>query len=200
MPLQIEFQLSILSSILAQTSSHTLHTIYASYPKAKTRSVTPPSHFTIFIFLFCSWSSLARFREFQDKVELGIASLHFKEAIQVIISLWNILHCKARFQLNRYIHAVLSPLLGIVSFRFVKKICHNHSPEHAHIVRFHLYYVCCKNFESEHGIKVRSEIGGEEILPHLRELSQVLYMVEFVFSCSTLFMLWVLLESPGIKR
>ena len=62
----------------------------------------------------------------------------------------------------------------------MKETCHNHSPEHAHIVRFHLCYVCCKNFESEHDIKVRSEIGGEEILPHLRELGQVLYMVGIV--------------------
>ena len=150
-PLQFECKLPIPSSILIQTFSSTFPTIYTSYPYPKIRPVTPPSHSTIFNFLFCSWSSLARFREFQDKVGIGKASLHFKEAVQVIISLWNILHCKARLQLNRYIHGVLSPLLGIVSFRFLKKTCHNHGPEHAHMFRFHLYFVCLENFMSEHG-------------------------------------------------
>ena len=170
MPLQFEFKLPIPSSILIQTFSSTFLTTYASYPYPKIRPVTPPSHFTIFNFLFCSWSSLARFRKFQGKVGTGKASLHFKEAVQVLISFWNILHCPARFQLNRYIHGVLSLLLGIVSFRFVKKTCHNHSPEHAHMIRFHLYFVCLENFMSEHWWKVRSEKRGREILSHLREL------------------------------
>ena len=80
----------------------------------------------------------------------------------------------------------------------MKRICHNHCPEHAHIIRFYLYYVCCKNFESEHGGKSRSGFG-EEILSHLRELRQVLHMVGFVSWCWTFFMLWVFINKPGIR-
>ena len=100
-PLQFECNLSIPSSISVQTCSSTFLTTYASYPEAKARSVVALTTSTIFTFLTCRWSSLARFRSFQDKVNIGIASLDLKEAVPIITLHWKYLNHQIQLQLNR---------------------------------------------------------------------------------------------------
>ena len=62
----------------------------------------------------------------------------------------------------------------------MNKQCPTHATEHVHSFTFHFFCLSRENLEFENGRKTRSEIGGGEILPHLRELGQVLYMVETV--------------------
>ena len=101
LPLQFECQLPFPSSILAKTCSSTFLTTYASYPEAKARSVIALTPSTIFTFVTCRWSSIAWFRSFQDKVNIGIASLDLKEASPIITLHWKFLILQIEVQLNR---------------------------------------------------------------------------------------------------
>ena len=81
----------------------------------------------------------------------------------------------------------------------MKRTCHNHCPEHAHISRFYLYYVCCKNLMPELWTKIRLKFGREEILSHFWELVHVLYMYEIVRLCFTCFVLEVCSKDQRIR-
>ena len=81
----------------------------------------------------------------------------------------------------------------------MKKQGSTHSPEHVHIFTFHFFCLSRENLEFENGRKTRLGFGGGEILPHLRELDQVPYMVRIVSSCWTFVVLWVFVKKPGIE-
>ena len=65
----------------------------------------------------------------------------------------------------------------------MKKQGSTHATEHVHVFTFHLFYLSCENLEFENGRKAKLGFGGGEILPHLRELDQVMHMVRIVSSC-----------------
>ena len=65
----------------------------------------------------------------------------------------------------------------------MKKQGSTHATEHVHVFTFHFFCLSCENLEFENGRKTRLGFGGGEILPHLRELDQVMHMVRIVSSC-----------------
>ena len=81
----------------------------------------------------------------------------------------------------------------------MKKQGPTHSPEHVHSFTFHFFCLSCENLRFENGRKLRSGFGGEEILPHLREIGHVLYMVRTVSSCLTSFVLEVCSKNQRIR-
>ena len=81
----------------------------------------------------------------------------------------------------------------------MKKQGPTHSPEHVHSFTFHFFCLSRENLEFENGRKIRLRFGGGEILPHLREIGQVLYMVRTVSSCLTSFVLEVCSKNQGIR-
>ena len=81
----------------------------------------------------------------------------------------------------------------------MKKHGSTHSPEHVHTFTFHFFCLSRENLEFENGRKTRLGFGGREILPHLRELDQVMHMVRIVVSCLTFFMLEVCSKSQRIR-
>ena len=81
----------------------------------------------------------------------------------------------------------------------MKKQGSTHSPEHVHIFTFHFFCLSRENLEFENGRKTRLGFGGGEILPHLRELDQVMHMVRIVVSCLTSFVLEVCAKAQRIR-
>ena len=81
----------------------------------------------------------------------------------------------------------------------MKKQGPTHSPEHVHSFTFHFFCLSRENLSSENGRKTRSEMGGREILPHLREIVHVLYMYEIVRLCFTCFVLEVCSKDQRIR-
>ena len=149
--------------------------------------------------MFCSWSSIARFKRFQDKVKLGIASLDIKEAVPIITLLWKYLHHQIQLQLNRYLLELLTLSVGIISSKFVNKKCSTHATEHVHVFTFHFFCLSYENLRFENGRKLRSGFGIVKILSHFWELGDVLYIFGIVVSCLTFFVLEVCSKNQRIR-
>ena len=81
----------------------------------------------------------------------------------------------------------------------MKKQGPTHSPEHVHSFTFHFFCLSRENLSFENDRKIRLGFGGGEILPHLRELEQVMPMVRIVSSCLTFFVLEVCWKNQRIR-
>ena len=88
------------SCVLKTNHSDTFYTSYLSDPDSFSLILTPPSPSTIFKYQACRLTWVGRFRNFQDKVRIGIHSGRSRQAKQILRPSQNLLKLHSRFQLQ----------------------------------------------------------------------------------------------------
>ena len=88
------------SCVLKTNHSNTFYTSYQSNPGPCFKTVTPPSPSTIFKYQACRLTWVERFRDFQDKVRVGIHSRRSRQAKQILRPSQKLLKLHSRLQLQ----------------------------------------------------------------------------------------------------